>query len=174
MYRKEELDIIVELALKYDLFIISDEVYREFNYTDLPFADGRVLLDYDLKTQELINKIIDADGLVIGTPIFQASIPGALKNLFDLMPQDTLINKTVGIVATAGSEKHYLVPEQMLLPILNYMKANVINKYVYITPDSFDGNKINDDGISLRLEALSKRMIDTITYQKSINPEFDF
>ena len=54
VYRKEELDIIVELALKYDLFIISDEVYREFNYTDLPFIsfadyeniqDNVILLD---------------------------------------------------------------------------------------------------------------------------------
>ncbi|NMB09861.1 MAG: pyridoxal phosphate-dependent aminotransferase [Tissierellia bacterium] len=37
IYSKEELDTLAELAIKYDLFIISDEVYKEFNYTDEKF-----------------------------------------------------------------------------------------------------------------------------------------
>lgn len=35
-YSKDELDRLRDIALKHDLFIISDEVYREFNYTGLP------------------------------------------------------------------------------------------------------------------------------------------
>ena len=34
LYSKEEIQQLTELALKYDLFIISDEVYREFVYDD--------------------------------------------------------------------------------------------------------------------------------------------
>lgn len=54
VYRKEELDIIADLARDYDLFILADEVYREFNYTDRDFysfteyedlTDRVVLLD---------------------------------------------------------------------------------------------------------------------------------
>lgn len=37
VYRKEEIERLVQLALEEDLFIIADEVYREFNYTDRPF-----------------------------------------------------------------------------------------------------------------------------------------
>lgn len=35
-YSIEELERLKAIALKHDLFIISDEVYREFNYTDEP------------------------------------------------------------------------------------------------------------------------------------------
>lgn len=35
VYSKEELDILAEVALEKDLFIISDEVYREFTYDGL-------------------------------------------------------------------------------------------------------------------------------------------
>ena len=37
VYTKEEIDTVVALAEKHDLFIIADEVYREFNYTDRDF-----------------------------------------------------------------------------------------------------------------------------------------
>lgn len=37
VYSKEELEKIKELVLKYDLFLLSDEVYREFVYDDEKF-----------------------------------------------------------------------------------------------------------------------------------------
>lgn len=38
VYTREELQIIVDFALRHDLAIIADEVYREFNYTNRPFV----------------------------------------------------------------------------------------------------------------------------------------
>lgn len=37
VYREEEMQILVDVVKKYDLWLIADEVYREFNYTDRPF-----------------------------------------------------------------------------------------------------------------------------------------
>ncbi len=54
VYTKEEMDTIVAIVKKYDLWLIADEVYREFNYTDRPFhsfaeedsiADRVILVD---------------------------------------------------------------------------------------------------------------------------------
>src|SRR5690554_6342385 len=87
---------------------------------NLSFADGRDFRDYDAETSALVQKILDADALVIGTPIFNASIPGALKNVLDLLPIDSIKDKPVAVIVTAGSEKHYLVPQYHLLPILSY------------------------------------------------------
>jgi FMN reductase len=112
---------------------------------NLPFADGRFLNEYDSSVLNLINKIIDADALVIGFPVYQASIPGSLKNLFDLLPIDSIKNKPVGVISTSGSDKHYLVAEYQLIPILNYLKADVINKYVYITQKDFAVDSIIND-----------------------------
>src|SRR5690625_7501137 len=54
---------------------------------DLPFSDGRNYFEYDGDAKEVTTKIMEADAIVIGTPVFQASIPGTLKNLFDLLPE---------------------------------------------------------------------------------------
>src|SRR5690554_6006778 len=54
----------------------------------LVFADGRDYRDYGGDTQVVIDKIIAADGFIIGAPTYQASIPGVLKNIFDLLPVD--------------------------------------------------------------------------------------
>ncbi|CCV63630.1 NADH-dependent fmn reductase [Alteracholeplasma palmae J233] len=159
-------------AIKFD----ENTEYEIIDLKDyqLPFADGRVLSDYDEITQNLIYKIMDSDALIIGTPIYQASIPGVLKNLFDLLPIDSIRNKTVGIVVTAGSHNHYLVAEYQLIPILNYLKTDVINKYVYITQEAFSSDSIVDDGIFLRLEALSKTLIEKANYNKEKEDKYDF
>jgi FMN reductase len=77
-------------------------------------------LDYEGDTAFVTKKIMEADAIVIGTPIFQASIPATLKNIFDLLPVNAFRDKVVSVLVTAGSSKHYLVPEQQLKPkILN-------------------------------------------------------
>ncbi|MBQ7272732.1 MAG: pyridoxal phosphate-dependent aminotransferase [Bacteroidales bacterium] len=53
VYSPEDLRKIKELVLKYDLYLISDEVYREFVYTDEPYVsvmslgipDNAILID---------------------------------------------------------------------------------------------------------------------------------
>lgn len=40
LYTPEEMQQIRDLALKYDLFLIADEVYREFIYTDTPYVSA--------------------------------------------------------------------------------------------------------------------------------------
>lgn len=141
---------------------------------NLPFADGRFLNEYDSSVLNLINKIIDADALVIGFPVYQASIPGSLKNLFDLLPIDSIKNKPVGVISTSGSDKHYLVAEYQLIPILNYLKADVINKYVYITQKDFAVDSIINDGIILRLENLAKELENKVLKYQEKMKLFDF
>lgn len=141
----------------------------------LEFADGRDYRDYRGDTLQLVQKIMEADGLVIGTPIFQASIPGALKNILDLLPIDSIKDKTVGLVVTAGSPRHYLVPEYQLKPIFEYMKAKVINKYVYIEAGAFYQDELVDDAILLRLEALATHVVDSIEAQQALEAKrYDF
>lgn len=38
VYTAEEIKMIGELAIKYDLYIIADEVYRQFVYDDIPYT----------------------------------------------------------------------------------------------------------------------------------------
>lgn len=129
------------------------------NY-QLEFCDGRPYTDYVGDTALVLKKILSADAFIIGTPIFQASIPGALKNLFDLLPIDALSNKAVGIVSTAGSAKHHLVVEHQLKPILSYMKAMTLPQYVFIEEEYFNEKKeILDEQILSRLRKLADDVV---------------
>lgn len=134
---------------------------------DIQFSDGRNFMDYGGDTGMLTETIMDADALVIGTPIFQASIPGTLKNVFDLLPQDGFRDKTVSMLASAGSSKHFLIPETQLKPILGYMKAQVLQSYVFIEERHFSGKEIIDDDVIFRIDRLAEdTLILAETYQK--------
>lgn len=136
---------------------VSYSVINLANY-NLEFADGRALNEYNSDVNKIIEEISQTDALVIGMPIYQASLPGSLKNLFDLFPVDLIRNKPVGVVTTSGSNNHYLVPQYQLIPILDYLKADVINKYVFISQSDFGNNEIVNDEIIMRLEILSSEL----------------
>jgi FAD reductase [NAD(P)H] len=127
---------------------------------DLQFCDGRDPASYTGDTKKMIDLVSEADLLVIGTPVFQGSITGTLKNLFDLLPVDVLRNKPVGLVATGGTYQHYLVIETQLRPILGYFRAYVAPGYVYVQNESFnEKNEIADEDVQRRIENLTKEMI---------------
>ena len=75
---------------------------------DVQFSDGRNYLEYEGDTGFVTKTIMEADAIIIGTPIFQASIPATLKNIFDLLPVNAFRDKVVSMLVTAGSSKALL------------------------------------------------------------------
>lgn len=69
---------------------------------DVQFCDGRDPSAYTGDTKKVIDSVISSDFCLIGTPIYQASMSGVLKNLFDLIPPSALQQKVIGFVATGG------------------------------------------------------------------------
>ncbi|MFE2940040.1 NADPH-dependent FMN reductase [Streptomyces sp. NPDC059255] len=67
-----------------------------------------------------------ADGVVIGTPVYKAAYSGLLKSLLDLLPQYALAGKTVLPLATGGSTAHVLAIDYALRPVLSSMGAGHI------------------------------------------------
>lgn len=131
------------------------------------FSDGRNYLEYEGDTGFVTQTIMEADAIIIGTPIFQASIPGTLKNFFDLLPVNAFRNKVVSMLVTAGSPKHYLIAEQQLKPILGYMKAQVVQTYVFIEEKDFYRKEIINDDVFFRIERLVEdTIVLTETYTK--------
>ena len=132
----------------------------------MQFSDGRNYLEYEGDTRYIAETVMAADALIIGTPIFQASIPATLKNVFDLLPEKALRDKVVSMVVTAGSPKHYLIVEQQLRPILSYMKAQVVHSYVFIEEKDFYRNEIINDDIIFRIQRLVEdTVVLTDTYR---------
>jgi FAD reductase [NAD(P)H] len=126
----------------------------------LEFCDGRDPLHYNEDTRGAIEKVLSADCFIIGTPIFQASLSGALKNLFDLLPTTAFRNKVVGFVGTGGTYQHFLVVENQLKPIAGYFRAYIAPDYVYAHRDHFnDTNEIVDSGVLERIDNLASQIV---------------
>ncbi|WP_307365668.1 NADPH-dependent FMN reductase [Peribacillus cavernae] len=126
----------------------------------IEFVDGRPLESYNDDTKNAIEKIVEADFFVIGTPVYQASITGVLKNLFDHLPTTVFETKIVGFVSTAGSNHHSLVAENQLRPILSFFKALVGSKNVFVSNDSFDReNEIVNEDVGRRLNDLADELL---------------
>ncbi len=128
---------------------------------DVEFAVGAPLADYNEDTWDVVSKIASADFLVFGTPIYQASISGALKNLLDHFPENAFKYKVTGIVATGWSSNHFLVPEYQLKPVLSYFKGLVPTGNVFIHNDAFnlESDEITDRNVSDRIKTLADEMI---------------
>ncbi|MFY9310200.1 MAG: pyridoxal phosphate-dependent aminotransferase [Bacteroidia bacterium] len=71
LYSKEELELLKQLVLKYDLFLLSDEVYREFCYDGKEYVSVMHLtgIDNNVVLLDSISKRYSACGARIGALI---------------------------------------------------------------------------------------------------------
>ncbi|GER68314.1 MULTISPECIES: NADPH-dependent FMN reductase [Heyndrickxia] len=160
-------------AMNYAVKVIHEK-YPEAEATlldlaeyDVQFSDGRNYMEYEGDTKYVAQTVMGADAVIIGTPIFQASIPATLKNVFDLLPEKALRDKVASIIVTAGSPKHYLIAEQQIKPILSYMKAQIVQSYVFIEEKDFYRKEIVNDDILFRINRLVEDTVMlTETYAK--------
>lgn len=143
---------VLDTELETELLDLSD--YQ------IDFCDGRPLTEYSDDTQKVMDMIVSADALIIGTPIFQASLSGALKNLLDLVPSAALRGKVIGFAATGGTYQHFLVIENQLKPIAGYFRAYTAPDYVYAHRDHFnEKNEISDSSVLERIQQLATQVV---------------
>ncbi len=93
---------------------------------NIAFCDGRNPADYTGDTRTVIDMVAAADAYVVGSPSYRGSYTGALKNLFDLLPNDAPQGKVAGIVLTAGSDHHFLAIEHQLRPLLSFFHMHTV------------------------------------------------
>ena len=141
------LETILEAAAK--AYPEIETELLELGQYDIAFCDGRDPGVYTGDTKAVIEKVVAADALIVGTPVYRASFTGALKNLLDLIPNDALTGKAVGLVATGGSDHHLLTLEYALRPVISYFRAHTVPGTVYAQNAHFDsGKKLVDAGVS--------------------------
>ncbi|WP_391122968.1 NADPH-dependent FMN reductase [Psychrobacillus sp. L3] len=159
-------DYIEKLNMGYTL-----EVVNLVNY-EHQFVDGRPFDKYNDDMKLLVSKFEQADGYIIATPIFQGSIPGVLKNMFDFLHPKTMRYKPVSIVANGGTYRHHLVIENQLKPILDYFRCLVTPNYVYTVANHFDeNNAIVDDDVHNRLRELARVFVQYAEMSKTLSKE---
>ncbi len=127
---------------------------------DIPFCDSRDPQLYEGDAKKIISKIVECNGLVVGTPIYRGAYTGIIKNLFDIIPNNSLQGKPVGIIVTGKTDHHYLSIEHMIKPLIGFFHAHVIPGAVYINHKYFIENELINEGILIRLKELAKVVVE--------------
>jgi FMN reductase len=90
------------------------------------------------RTAGALERIAQADGLIVATPIFKASYSGLLKSLLDLLPQEALAGKAVLPLATGGTLAHLLAVDYALRPVLSVLGARHIVEGTFLLDSAFN------------------------------------
>lgn len=123
---------------------------------DLPAAPLLAAEADQPRIREALARVLEADVVLVATPIYKAAYSGLLKLFLDLLPQDGLRGKTVLPLATGGSPAHLLALDYALKPVLSALGARDILDGVFacdkqLTPHDTRGY-VPEDGIVERLE----------------------
>jgi FMN reductase len=108
----------------------------------LDFADGRPPSEHDDDSAFVIEAISRADAVLLASPVYRGSFTGALKNLLDLLPVESLQGKPVGIVAMGATQHHFLGVDFHLREVLTWFGALVAPSSVYLTSTDFVDGKL--------------------------------
>jgi MsuE subfamily FMN reductase len=157
------LDVALAAAKAYDSAIETEVLeLRDFK---LDFCDGRAPEDYSTDTRRALALVDGADAYLVATPIYRGSYTGALKNFFDLVPNDPrgsdpLRGKVVGLLASGGSDHHYLILEHQLRPLFGFFGAHTLPGTIYASPKDFNAQKQVQGRLLEDLTALSQEAIN--------------
>lgn len=119
--------------------------------------------------QQISKTIEQAQGLIIGSPVYKASYSGVLKSLIDLLPQDIFKHKPVLPIMTGGSPTHLLAIEYTLKPLVNLLKGQSL-KGVYFLDSQLDKNSLEpilDDELLARTAKQLDYFLELVDQQPS-------
>lgn len=87
--------------------------------------------------EEAKSAVMQADGLIAVSPVFQGSYSGLFKMFFDTLEPHALNGLPTLIAATGGSSRHALVLDYALRPLLNYLHATVVPTGVFHATEDY-------------------------------------
>jgi MsuE subfamily FMN reductase len=159
---KSKTLIAVERAVRFAREAYPDIDADVINIRDLDvqFCDGRDPSLYEGDTRMIIDEVVEADALIVGTPMYRASYTGILKNVFDVIPNDALQGKAVGIIATGGTAHHFLAIEHELKPVIGFFYGHPLPGAVYASNEHYSEEDLVDGAILDNLRQLAHDVVE--------------
>ncbi|MBJ2149552.1 NAD(P)H-dependent oxidoreductase [Paracoccus sp. IB05] len=130
-----------------------------FDIADFGEDLGRARRADDLSPQarQNLDTLLNADALIVATPIYKGSYPGLFKHLIDLIDPAALLRKPVLIAATGGGEKHALAVEHQLRPLFAFFEARVLSTAVHVSDRDFsEGQLVSDPALNRLARAIDE------------------
>jgi FMN reductase len=132
--------------------------------------------DYPPDVFRLREEFRVSDGIIFGSPEYHGSMSGTLKNMLDLMSQEQLEGKIVGLVGVAGGHTG-------AINSLNTMRTIGRNMHFWVLPQEVsvadsaqtfnDDGTVNDPAVEQRLLSMGRQVVKFASLQRSVrNTDF--
>jgi FMN reductase len=105
----------------------------------------------DGQAQAILERIVQSDILVVGSPTYKGSYTGLFKHFFDLVEPGALRGKPVVLTATGGGDRHALIAEHSLRPLFGFFEALTLPTAIYVSERDFTDGKVVSDATLLRV-----------------------
>ena len=111
----------------------------------------------DAGATAILEDVVSADVLVIGSPTYKGSYPGLFKHLIDLIDPLALKGKPVLLTATGGGDRHALMIEHQLRPLFGFFMAHTLPSAVYASDrDFFDYRLASEPAVQRAEQAVEE------------------
>jgi len=155
----------IELALNAALSAGVEIDFFNIRESPLPFYDDRkAIKTYPDAVFKLLDSVRQADGLILGTPVYHGMLSGSLKNALDfleLLAEDAtpwLQGKVVGLISVAGGRSGVNAINS-LIHTCQTLRAWVAPTLVVIPGEAYDSTgQIADESVRGRLARLGKEV----------------
>lgn len=109
--------------------------------------------------EQAVADVVESDGLVVVSPVFNASFSGLFKMFFDVLHEGALLDKPVLLAATGGSSRHSLAIDQALLPLFFYLKAAVVPTAVFAATEDWGDSA---SGLDRRIARAGRELVSMV------------
>jgi FMN reductase len=152
---------VLELALKKVEDPVIPTELIDLRKLRLPFCNGEHFYSNYPDVEVLRQSIQSATGLLLSTPEYHGNISGVLKNALDLLEEEHIAGKVVGLIAVVGGVHSTNALNTMRL-ICRQLHCWVLPEQIVIpySEESFDiHGELKDPQLEERIEKMVKHLV---------------
>jgi FMN reductase len=112
--------------------------------------------------REALDAVAAADGVIVVSPVFQASFSGLFKSFVDVLDDGALKGTPVLLAATAGTARHSLVLEHALRPVFTHLKAVTVPTAVFAAAEDWGSTGAAGSGLKTRVGVAADELADLV------------
>ena len=114
-------------------------------------------------TEAALEKVANADGLIIVTPLYTTTYSGLLKCFIDILAGSDPSNSPIRdiptlLAATGGTPRHSLALDYSLRPLFSYLHADVLSTVVFAATDDWAGTGDKVRPLTSRIDRAGKEL----------------
>ncbi len=129
---------------------------------------------------DLFARVAAADAVVLVTPIYSGAYTGMVKDLVDLLPEDSLAGVPVLMGGTGGTVRHALALDHTLRPLLGHVHAVVVPTAVFAATEDFGASVVagaggaQGDALGARIARGAAELADLVVHRPARRPADPF